>query len=435
VAFIALFAGAVIGTSGVVGHSPPLILLGGALLSLIGAFLAPQLLLAVYLVAGGLKAAPWLSGIPGDLTVITAIGLLVAMVIGALRAGALPDFPAPSALAVGLAALVVLSLFWSPAPELGLDKSLRFESFTMLAFFAPLVLVRSRADLRQLMICLVLVSLVVAATAVPGKGNQALIIAGGTSEIELALYATSGVVAVAGYLLLVGRSRWRFLWIVPAVYLAKIVIDAGSRGVLIGTIVAMLTIGIRAVLRSSVKLVPIAVMVAAAIGLVIFASSLSGPAAAKYQTLLGSSETTTLGKRNYLLQDGIDLALAHPMGRGAGGYTYETNFTYPHNALVEVADEQGIIGLTLLLGLIIAAFRYSLRAREGPLSPEAILAGALLIVLVADAMVSQTFTQFRELWFAMGLALAVPAIAPRGPLTRPDAPVRLDAPPAARALS
>ena len=118
------------------------------------------------------------------------------------------------------------------------------------------------------------------------------------------------------------------------------------------------------------------------------------------------------------------------MGRGAGGYTYETSFTYPHNALVEVADEQGILGLTLLLGLMIAAFHSSLRAREGPLSPEAILAGALLIVLVADSMVSQTFTQFRELWFAMGLALAVPAIAPQGQLTRPDAPVRPVAPPA-----
>ena len=37
VAFTALFAGAAIGVSGIVGHSPPLILLGGLLLSLIGA--------------------------------------------------------------------------------------------------------------------------------------------------------------------------------------------------------------------------------------------------------------------------------------------------------------------------------------------------------------------------------------------------------------
>lgn len=412
-ALVALVAGAAIGLSGAAGHSPPLVVLGGLMVSVVGAFLAPQLLLATYLVAGGLKAAPFASSIPIDLTVITAIGLLVAVGAAMVRAGGVPDLPAPAILAPLLAALVLLSLLWSPAPELGLDKALRFETFTMLAFFAPLVLVRSRGDLLRLMLCLVLASIVVALTAVHGTGQQALVIAGNNSEIELALYATTGLVAAAGYLALLGRSWLRFLWLVPAVYLATLVIDAGSRGVLVGTVLAMLTIGVRVVLRSRVKAVPLAVMVAAALGLVVFISGLSGPAAQKYQNLVqGGPSGTELGQRNYLLKDGIDLALAYPMGHGAGGFTYETGEVYPHNALIEVADEQGIAGLTLLLGLMIAAVRYSLRARAGPLSPESILAGALLVVLIADAMVSQTFTQFRELWFAMGLALAVPAIAP-----------------------
>jgi O-antigen ligase len=428
---VAMAAGVAIGATGVVGHSRPLIALGGALIAVIAAFLAPQLLLAVFLVAGGLKSAPWLSGVPGDLTVLTAIGLLAAMVVRAFRSDGIPNFPPAAALAVGLTALVVLSVLWSPAPTLGLDKALRFETLTMLAFFAPLVLVRSRADLQRLVIFLVGVSLIVALTSVPGSApNQPLTIAGGTSEIELALYATTGLVAAVGYLMLVGTSRWRFLWLVPAVYLTKIVIDAGSRGVLIGTAVALLTIGVRSVARSRVKVVPIAVMVAATLGAIVFASGLSGPAAAKYKGLLGGNQAAAIGKRNFLFQDGVDLALAHPMGLGASGYQAETRFQYPHNAFVEVTDEQGIIGLALLLALIVAAFRSSLRAREGPLSPEAILTGGLLIVLLADAMVSQTFTQFRELWFAMGLALAVPWIGAAGgqaarlPLSRaaPPAP-------------
>jgi hypothetical protein len=413
VAWTAMAAGMAIAVTGFLGSSTVLVGLGGAIIAIIGAFLAPQLLLAGFLVAGGLKAAPFLSGVPGDLTVLTAAGLVAAMAVRAAKSDGIIPFPPAAVLAVALAGLVVLSVLWSPAPDLGLDKALRFETFTMLAFFAPLVLVRTRADLQRLMLFVVAGSLAIALTAVPGSApNQPLTIAGGTSEIELALYATSGLVAAVGYLMLVGRSPLRFLWLVPAVFLAKTVIDAGSRGVLLGTGAALLTIGIRAIARSRVKVVPIAVLVAGTVALIVVASGLSGPAAAKYQGLFGGNQAAAVGKRNFLIQDGIDLALSYPMGRGASGYQYETLFQYPHNAFVEVAGEQGIIGLALLLALMVAAFRSSLRARGGPMSPEAILAGGLLIVLVADAMVSQTFTQFRELWFAMGLALAVPWIAP-----------------------
>jgi O-antigen ligase len=407
----ALAAGVAIAAIGLIGSAPLIVGLGGAIIAVMGAFLTPQLLLALFLVAGGLKSAPWLAGAPGDLTVLTAVGLIAAIAVRAFRSDGLRPFPPATLVAAALAGLVVLSVLWSPAPDLGLEKALRFETLTMLAFVAPFVLVRSRGDLYRLMMFLLAASLVVALTAVPGRDpTEPLTVAGGHSEIELALYASSGLVAAVGYLMLVGRSPLRFLWLIPGLFLAETVISAGSRGVLIGSVLALLTIGVRTIAASRVKVVPIAVMVAAAIGAFAFASNLSGPAATKYQGLIGNNEATTLGKRNFLLQDGIDLAVAYPMGRGASGYQFETLFPYPHNAFVEVAAEQGIIGLALLVLLMAAAFRSSLRARGGPRSPESILAGGLLIVLVMDAMVSQTFTQFRELWLAMGLAIALPNI-------------------------
>jgi O-antigen ligase len=235
-------------------------------------------------------------------------------------------------------------------------------------------------------------------------------VAGGNSEIELALYASTGLVACAGYLMLVGRSPLRFLWAIPALYLGGTVISAGSRGVLVGTVLALGVIGVRAVAASRSKVIPIVIMVAAVIAALSYVSTLTGPAAQKYQGLLGNNQATTLGKRDFLLQDGIDMAIAYPMGRGASGYEFEVLFPYPHNAFVEVAAEQGIIGLGLLVAVVAAAFRSSIRARAGPRSPESILSGGLLVVLLVDAMVSQTFTQFRELWLALGLALALPNI-------------------------
>jgi O-antigen ligase len=212
-------------------------------------------------------------------------------------------------------------------------------------------------------------------------------------------------------------------------------ISAGSRGVLLGTAGALLLIGGLVIARSRTKIVPITIVAAGLLTVVLFGSDLAGPAAEKYSlTLFGGSTAAKLHKRNYLIDWGVEIGSAHPLGVGTSGFQDRTAFAYPHNAILEVWDEQGVIGVALLVALIVAAFRSCVRARAGPLSAETILTLGLLIVVVADAMVSQSFTQFRELWFAMGLALAVPAIAPRGPLTRPDAPVRPAAPPA-RALS
>ena len=423
VAWAALAAGTAIAVGGTLGDSQLLVALGGGIIAILGAFLVPQLLLAAFLVAGGLKEAPWLAAVPVDLTVLTALGVLAAIGLRASKPDGIRPLPLSTLLALGIAVLMGMSVLWSPAPEHGLDKALRFQIFTMLAFFAPFVLVRSRADLTRLMAFIVAASLVVALTAVRGSDpNQPLTIAGGESQIELALYASSGVVA-AIYLLLALTTRWRIVLVVPAVMLSQTVIAAGSRGVLIGTLLALFVIGALAVWRSRRKYVPLALIGAALVAAVAFGAEVAGPVAVqKYESLLGGGAgPQTLGKRNFLVQDGIQIFFDHPVGRGVSGYEYETGFEYPHNAFVEVAAELGVIGLALLLALMIAAFAAARRAKEGPLSPEAILALGLLIVLVADSMVSQTFTQFRELWFAMGLALAVPFIGRDDPGAEADA--------------
>jgi O-antigen ligase len=418
VAWVALTAGAGIAIGGTLGHSKPLVVLGGLMIAGLGAFLIPQVLLAAFLVAGGLKQAPWLKGVPVDLTILTAAGVLAAMAVRASKPDGIRSFPLSTLFGLALAGLVGLSVLWSPAPDLGLDKALRFQSFTMLAFFAPFILVRSRADLTRLMIFIVGASMVVALTAVPGADpNQPLTVAGGNSEIELALYASSGAVACLAYLMLVPGTRWRILWAIPAVILVKTVIEAGSRGVLVGTILSLLVVAAMAVVRARVKIVPIVLIATALVAAFTFGAQLASPAAsAKYQGLFGGGDTAqTLGKRDFLVQDGIQMFLDYPMGHGASGYQFEIGFPYPHNAFVEVAAEQGVIGLALLASLIVASFLGARRAKDGPFSPEAILMMGLLIVLLMDGMVSQTYTQFRELWFAMGLALALRHIGSEEP--------------------
>ena len=262
------------------------------------------------------------------------------------------------------------------------------------------------------MIFLVAFSLVLALTAAQHAGtNQPLTLAGGRSEIELALYASAGVVA-AIYLTIVGTSRWRILWIVPAAVLAKVVIAAGSRGVLAGALLAFIFMGIQGARRARVKAVPVAILLAGVLVLALFGTELAGPAAKKYQGfIIGGTTSTRIGKRNYDVESGVALAWSHPVGLGASGYEARTKVIYPHNAFIEAADEQGVLGVGLLAALMIASLAAALRRNRGLITAESILAVGLLIVTIADAMVSQSFTQFRLLWFAMGLALALRRLA------------------------
>ena len=94
----------------------------------------------------GFKAAPWLSGIPADATVVAAAGTVFAVVADVVRRG-LPTPPRGVVFGVLLTVLVVSAVLWSPAPALGLQKAARFEGLTMLAFVAPIVLVRSRGEM------------------------------------------------------------------------------------------------------------------------------------------------------------------------------------------------------------------------------------------------------------------------------------------------
>src|SRR5205807_2697113 len=137
IAWACVGAGLEVGLIGLAGHSKPLIVASVLVVAGLLAVLAPQFLLALFLVAGGLKQEPFLSGVPVDLTVLTALGVILAMARQSLKPGGIPRLPPVTVLGVALAALVVISVTWSPVPDLGLSKALRFETFTMAAFFAP----------------------------------------------------------------------------------------------------------------------------------------------------------------------------------------------------------------------------------------------------------------------------------------------------------
>ena len=380
--------------------------------AVVAGLLAPEIVLALFVAAGALKAAPWVESVPFDLTGAAAIAVGAAMVAAGLRRG-LADLPLQPVvlLAVALCALVVLSALWTPAPAAGLDKAFRFQAFSLLAVIAPLVLIRRRTELVRLLAALVGFSLLLAVTAQPTDVTTQPLVALGGNEIQLGIYSGFALVAILGYLRFVGHAYLRLVWLVPAGVLGYTLAAAGSRGALISSIVALIFLAARQLLFERSRLLAALLLGVVVAVLALGGSSLAGQgAAAKYQESLFSSDAARIvGSRDYLMAQGLELGLAHPFGLGAGGFDAVTDgLQYPHNLLLELADEQGLLGVFLLLALLVCAWRARYRGRLGRGAHEVGLTGALIVFAATESMFSLDLNGNRLLWFAFGLAAALP---------------------------
>lgn len=375
------------------------------------AVIVPELILVLFLDAGAIKDASWLSGLPVDLTLLSAGAVLLAIIARALADGI--DAPPPAALLmVGLVALVLLSVLWSPDQPAGLSLALRFETLTLLAFAAPFALIRTRAAFVRLMIGFVTLGVLIAATAVPSHDvNKPLTVAGGI-EIELGLDVGVGLLAAIGYLALAHSNRVRLFWLLPAGFLAWIAVASGSRGAVVAGGAALLFIFLRCGAKwAHARRLFVGILVVGAAVFALSGSTFVGLAAKKYQAVLFSTNSSqVLGLRKYLLEQGWQIALAHPMGLGAAGFHAVTDFNYPHNILLELWDEHGMLAIGIFAGLVVAAWRMRRRAPGGIDSPEAIVTGGLIVFFLLEALSSFDINQDKPLWFALGLALALPRL-------------------------
>jgi O-antigen ligase len=399
-----------IGAVGSVGDVRALVIAGSVLAAAMLAVLMPEVVFVAFLVAGGVKAAPWLEGIPVDLTLLGWLGTVLAIGLRALRRG-IPSPPPGMAIAVPLAGIVMLSTLWSLDGEAGLSKALRFVLLTMTAFAAPVVLIRSRPELHRMTLAFCGFGLLVALTTVQTTNLGEPLAAAGGNEIEAALYPAVGAIGVITYMAFVNHGWRKLLALSPLLVLVPGVIAPGSRGVLVSTVVALLYFLAVLLTRTKRKFATLSVIAVIAVAAVALWPVLAGGAAARYQKQLFSTESEdVLGKRSDIYGRAIGAALDHPIGGlGVGGYTRATvvdDDLYPHNIIVEFAAEEGLIAAALFIALVAAA--WSARRKLPPsATPEVLYSGSILVLLLSEAMVSFDINSNRLLWFALGLSFAV----------------------------
>lgn len=320
---------------------------------------------------------------------------------------------------VPVLALVLLGLYlaisgsWSPPGSRVLDGLLDFAVMAVLLFVTGVAASRlaptSLIALWWWVYATGVAYLAAALLAGPGEQGRYAAFGGGPNVFVRVM----GLGALAAIALAVLRHRSGTLWSLPLFLFGAFL--SGSRGGLLAlSLIALL--GLQPVLRRLARRHRVAVLLSLGAGtaaVTLFAPvDIRATLSARYidQTIgqrYDSSRLEILGQAWRLFGDNLWV------GSGLDGYYGVfgrfASFEYPHNLLVAVGAEGGLIGVTLLLATLGAYTRALWTAR--PLPPLSLFAALAASFILGASMFSGDYYDARFLWFfaIISAATAAPA--------------------------
>ena len=365
---------------------------------------APEVLLPVLGAQGTLQGVEPFASSPVTLLYVL-FGLLAIGCALRLRSDGFPSFGWPAVLMVVLVVMLLLAALTSSYPG-GTFKAVYFEVTCGALFFAPLVLVRDVAGFVRIAAGFVVIGLLVAHAAIPGATpNQPFTVPGG-NEITAAYFPAMGAVAALSCLAMRTYGLRRTLLFALAGLLAAAAVRTGSRGVLVALIAAVAVALLLLVVHARRPALALGLALLVAIGGYAGVRQVAGPAALERYSALTSDS-----RRDYLRTQAIEQSLDHPMGVGIGGYgnnlpviSLGSTVPYPHNILLEVVNESGLIALDALLALLAAAFVVALRLAR--MRGLAFCVAGVTFAFV-EALASGNVNDNAVLWLMLGLTFAV----------------------------
>ncbi|HET8668286.1 MAG TPA: O-antigen ligase family protein [Terriglobales bacterium] len=432
----------------------------------------PVVLLAGLLFVGVFKTEPAAGITFKDPTAITLLLLVIAIFVEALFAftGTMRfsvsdlfrgQWAAAAAYFFFLTVLGV-SYLYTPAPDTGGQKLLRFAVFETVAFFAPFFLLKREKDLQKFIWVVLLLTIVLGAKTLLGVFGGTVAT---TKEGDIADITRIGAGQLIGVTILILlyykfiESRARHLVLICLPFLAVAMVATVARGPMVSLVLAifvgMLVLHKSAGLwsRKQIAIGLAVIAVVAAVGLALVAQQRTAQAKfaqkeSEFMALLQGSENPggTAGSRLQFYRVAIGSFAQKPFlgwGLGSWGTIYYgmERQSYPHNIILEIAVEQGVMGLGAF-GIFVWLGLQALRrvVRETPKLAFVVPVAAFCFLI---SMFSGDIGN-RAVWFWWGSAFALarmrsldptvlPAVAPMSwrrpfgvrPISRipPDAPV------------
>lgn len=364
-----------------------------------------------------LTVGGYVAGVPLLESVLPVSPILVGAVLVTLMIAIRPrGEPAPWRMAwiVGAYYLLLSAGFIFAAPSAyGLEKSLQMATLVPLSIWGGMVLLRTQRARSLWLIGTVLVAVLTSSLVYLSPDTLSAQL--GRLSIEgsntiAAGRATAAGVVVLTVLALTG-TKHRILLLVAAAGFAMIMLASGARGPFVASLLAISLVF--AIVSTRGKwLWGVAALLS---GVFAWQWAVEQGYYLERLTLVGGASVTT---RVDLYATALNHAIANPWGTGWGSmvdvYASTTSLragshSYPHNILLELAAEGGVIALAGFVALVVLAWRTQRKRASIPVETAML---ALFIFFLVSAMVSGDAPSQRALWAMCGACLT-PLISAR----------------------
>lgn len=401
-----------------------------AIVLLAVAFYCAPAFLALAVFISQFKSIPALQPVQSRVDLTVAVLSLVLLVIilqsFLMPARDLPILPGkfsgsgiPIAAFLVFAAVIALSYAYTSAPQSGGVELVRFLFIGGLLFIAPLYLIRSERDFRQFAASFVFLGVVQSFALFlrvqTVTSNQAQDI--DVTKIGAGWLIGTALMFVIFFKFIESDSLRKAAMIVCLPILAAGLIASASRGAVFATGVAFVCTSL--ILRQSRKKLTLAglgvlILLCAAVSLYFLRDMGNGKYRDKIDELVmlshGKDTSGSAEKRLEFYRAAIDEFPQHPiLGIGLGGWsTYyygRDERAYPHDIFLEIAVEQGLVGLLAFGAFLVTIFLaiHGLRKMSGDYF--IVLFGALVLTITAAGF-SGNLDDDRILWLWSGMILA-----------------------------
>ncbi len=381
--------------------------------------LAAGALAAILQMAGALKTAPPLAGLPVDLTLASLALLLPALALLAVsRAWRVERALALPLAAAGLFwAWLVVAGAWSPSSVVLSAKLPEATLAGPLMLAAGMLVGAEPSARRALSATTIAIGALLAATVAWGVAGGWGLAALLEAEAQRLQYQLAGLAMATAAALaavkLVEAPSWpgRAAWAALILALAAAALLPGGRTALVAL---LLGVALAPALRLPRRRALAWTAAVAAAGMAGLLWLLLHPDHAEGLRTLErlTGDAAGLDARRGLWSAALDWAgEAAPFGLGTGGFTIaaghgERRGLYPHNHALEALAEGGLPGLLLWLGTFGGAAFAMLRLAPG-VPPARLARMAAMVLPVAMTIMVSTDLGNRMAWFALGLALSL----------------------------
>ena len=339
----------------------PAAFLGAA--TVVALLLYPELALALYVVVGDVKGDDRVAALlPWDLTLALGGVLIAGIILNFLRKKRSVGMPPAYFLFVGLVALMVASLSYTPVLDAGLEKVARFLTVTGIVIVAPFFVLGTAQAMKRFLIGFGVVAFVICAYSLGSLGGSDRLVTPSSNTIGLG-HISCGLILILWFGALPRLPFLKRILIYPLLAVPALsLIGSGSRGaaLALGAVILLSLFFHRALVADLACL--------AALGFAAIPFVNIPQASFEYLGTLVNSQSVNalLFFRAELLSYGWKLLQQHPLlGVGIQGFRYYSPnaglYNWPHNIFLEVCCELGLPAGILVAGLFASAIREAWR--------------------------------------------------------------------------